>query len=267
MADAPFVKADIVTSSNILTTVQEILQKTPGLHSAFTDVSAYAVQGVDAIEFPKVGPIATQDASNTMEFKNRSYTMDTLPLNIERGHCFLIKNSLAKESKINLTEAELRDGMIAILNDRDASIHTAASATTQTVTRTADIGADIVAARKLLVDNEIKMVPGQQVILANSSDYAAIIKHPLFVDASKLGNGVSVAVSGIAGRIYGFDVYEHTFANTLIASRKGLVYGNHLAPDVNTAPDVKGNGVAWSEVLKFGVKAVQDLKYLSLIHI
>ncbi|WP_417447201.1 hypothetical protein [Kangiella sp.] len=262
MADAPFVKADIVTSSNILEQVQEILQKTPGLHTAFTDVSMYAEMGSDSVEFPKVGPVTTQDATGTMEYKNRSYTMDKLDLSIERGHCFLIKNSLKKESKINLTEAELRDGMISILNDRDQSIHDAAAATTQTVERSADIGNDIVDARKILVDNNVKIIPGQQVLLANSTDFAKILKHTAFTDAAKLANSSVPLVTGAIGRIYGFDVMEHTFAETLIASKRGVVYADHGEPDVNTAPAVKANGTEWSEVLKFGVKAVQDLKYV-----
>lgn len=261
MADAPFVKGDIVTDSAIMEEVQEILQNTPGLHMMFTDVSQYAVQGVDSVEFPKVGPVTTQDASTVMEHKKRTYALDTLALSIERGHCFFVKNSLRKESKINLTEAELRDGMVAILNDRDESIHDALAATTNTVERTADIGDDIVDARKILVDNKVKMIAGQQVILANSSDYAKILKHSSFTDASKLANASVPLVTGSVGRIYGFDVVEHLFDETIIASKKALVYANHLAPDINTAVDVKNNAVEWSEVLKYGVKALQSLAY------
>ena len=268
MADAPFIKSDVaaVIDEKLIPSLQEVLQNTPGFHQTITDVSAYAEQGVDRVEFPKVGPVTTQDATSAMEFKNRTYALDELLLNIERGHCFFVKNSLKKETKINITERELSDGLIAILNDRDEAIHDALSDAADSagnlVERTEDIGDDFVSARKILVDNKVKIVPGGQIAALNSTDMARVLKHPSFTDASKLANAAIPLVTGAIGRIYGFDVYEHNLSESLLYSRKAAVYADHGTLDVNEGTDVKNNGKEWSEVLKFGTKALQGGAYV-----
>jgi hypothetical protein len=265
MADAIFQKSDVavVIDENLIPSLQEILQNTPGFHQTITDVSQYAEMGVDRVEFPKVGPVATQDATNTMEFKKREYALDVLMLNIERGHCFFVKNSLKKESKINITEQELTDGLTAILNDRDEAIHNAMFANAKnSVTRTANIGNDIVEARKKLVDEKVKIVPGGQVAALNSIDMAKVLKDPSFIDASKLANAAIPLVTGAIGRIYGFDVVEHTLEHSLLYSRKAAVYADHGTLDVNEGTAVKDNAKEWSEVLKFGTKVLQDGAYI-----
>jgi hypothetical protein len=265
MSDQKILKSDVaaVIDEKLIPSLQEILQNTPGFHATITDVSQYAEMGVDRVEFPKVGPVETQDATDTMEFKKRTYDLDTLLLNIERGHCFFVKNSLKKESKINITERELSDGAVAILNDRDEAIHNAMYASAKNeVVRSADIGADLVSARKKLIDEKVKILPGQQVAALNSADMAKVLVHPAFQDASKLANSAVPLVTGTIGRIYGFDVFEHTLEHTLLYSRKAAVYADHGTWDVNEGTAVKDNAKEWSEVLKFGTKVLQDGAYI-----
>lgn len=253
-----FAKNQIVTSSQDLPELQERLQRTPGLHMAVLDYSDRATQGVDQISFPKAAPVSSQNAAAAMTLASQSYGLDVLQLSIERGHRFNVKRALKKESRIDIITDQLNAGLTAILNDRDQSIHDAMVAGSgEEVVYTSDIVADIIEARKKLKDAKA-WTNGEMYLALNTSDFAKVLKSPLFQSAEKLAGSMNPAVDGVVGMISGFRVIEHNMESSLAFNRKAAVYADHGQLEIGSTFDTANVADEFAASLKYGVKVLQD---------
>jgi hypothetical protein len=272
MADV--ITGDSATSMLKQTVVAALVQReliaNSVLAGSIRDVSEFAVDGVDEIEFPRHGSFTvTKKVSGTaVDAAALTFGTDKLTLSEHAVIQWLIEKKASKQSVINLETANLLAAARAHAKQVDVDIHTAMITGVSAASPDhiiAFIGstfgrADIVKAMELL---DIQEWPSSDRFLAvHPSDYATMLNITDFIDASKFGSNQPL-INGEIGQIFGMKVLKTTCVTPnrpLVYHRESTVIGFQLTPQFESAKDLANLATRYSLDQLYGVKVTHGGK-------
>lgn len=204
--------------ANISSMAQSFLIQNSVLLPTATNYSALAVPGASSIKLPRSGGFTVGDKSeNTaVDAQIITYAADTISFS-HRTVQFLIEKLAAKQSVVDVVSDAVMKATKALALDLDAKIITAlnsasASAPDHQIVFADTVGdvvakADILAARKLLVDQNIN--PRECYLAVGSEKEAELLALADFIQAERYGSSTPIQ-AGEIGMIYGMKVIVHT---------------------------------------------------------
>jgi N4-gp56 family major capsid protein len=261
---------DAVKQTVVSALVQRELIAQSKLLGTIMDVSQFAVDGLDEIEFPKLGSFSvTKKISGTaVDAAALTYGTDKLLLNQHAVVQWLVEKKANKQAVVNLESANLERAVSAHAKQVDVDIHAAliadvsASAPDHII---AYAGAsfdkeDVLKALELL---DIQEWPSENRFLAvNPAEHKTLLAIDSFIDASKYGSAEPIQ-NGEIGRIYGVPVIK----TTVVTAGRPLVYhmeaaciGFQLNPEFDQDKDLANLGIRYSLDQLYGVKVLQSGK-------
>lgn len=220
MADALMGVTETSASAlaNVSALAQSFLIQNSVLLPTVTNYSALAVPGASSIKLPRSGGFTVGDkAENTaVDAQIITYAADTISFS-HRTVQFLIEKLAAKQSVVDVVQDAVMKATKALALDLDAKIITAlnsasSSAPDHQIVFADTVGdviakADILAARKLLVDQNIN--PRECYLAVGSEKEAELLALADFIQAERYGSNTPI-MNGEIGMIYGMKVIVHT---------------------------------------------------------
>jgi len=240
------------------------------LAGTIRNVSEFAVDGVDEIEFPRTNTFSvTKKTSGTaVDAAALTYATDKLQLNQHAVIQWLLEKKANKQSAINLEAANLLNATLAHAKGVDVDIHAAmiagvsASAPDHIIAFAgASFGrADIVKAMELL---DLQEMPDEGRYLAvNPTEHATLLNITDFVDVSKYGSTAPV-MNGELGQLFGMKVLKSTVVTAgrpIVYQSEACVLGFQLQPQFASQPDLANLATRYSVDQLYGIKVMQSGK-------
>ena len=261
---------DVLKQTLVAAIVQRELIANSVLAGAVRNVSEFAVDGVDEIEFPKHGSFTvTKKVSGTqVDAAALTYGTDKLLLDQHAVIQWMIEKKANKQSVVNLESANLLAAARAHAKQVDVDVHSAliagvsASAPDHVIAYAgASFGrADIVKALELL---DIQEFPSENRFLAvHPSQFADMLNISDFIDASKFGSNQPI-LNGQIGTVFGVRVLKTTVVTAgrpLMFHAESCALGFQLAPSFDSDKDLANLGTRYSLDQLYGVKVMLDGK-------
>jgi len=261
---------DVLKQTIVANLIQRQLIASSVLAGTITNVSQFAVDGIDEIEFPKMDNLAvTKKTSGTaVDAAAISFGTDKLLLNQHAVVQWLIEKKANKQAAINLESAYLMNATKAHAKQVDVDIHAALIAGVSTSAPDhviafagASFGrADIVEAMKLL---DLQEMPAEQRFLAvNPTEHATLLNIADFIDASKYGS-TSPVQNGEIGQLFGMKVLKSTVVTAgrpIVFQSEACVLGFQLNPQFDNQKDLANLATRYSVDQLYGVKVTQSGK-------
>jgi hypothetical protein len=255
---------DVLKQTVVAALVQRELIASAVLAGSIKDVTEFAVDGMDEIEFPKHGSFTvTKKVSGTpVDAQALSWGTDKLLLDQHAVIQWLIEKKAKKQAAVNLETANLLAAARAHAKQVDADIHAAliagvsASSPDHVIAYAgAEFGrADIVKGMELLDNAEFPA--GDRFLAVNPAEYAAMLNLTDFIDASKYGSSRPV-VNGEIGEVFGMKVLKTsvvTAGRPLIYHSESAVIGFQLAPEYDMDKDLGNLAIRHSLDQLYGIK-------------
>lgn len=259
---AAYEKTDIqkVIDQEIVPGLREVLRERVGFTARVLDKSAYAVEGIETIHFPYRDKRVAQSTTVTgsLNAVAGARKRDSLDLSIVLGDAFTLSRHLAKEANARIAEEELSEIVNAIMQARDQRVYTVLNAAAfHTVERTTSIMDDIADMRKKLRDNKVPVQTGEVTLGLNNSDFAKVTKSDDFAKVDSFGSkGEQLKSEGVVGKIYGMNVMEHDYAESLAFHKNAAAFADHGELLVMKAENPLEMGDTFSVSLKGNAKAL-----------
>lgn len=258
---------DAMKQTLVAALVQRELIAKSVLFGTIMDVSQFAVQGADEIEFPKLGSFSvTKKTSGTaVDAAALTYATDKLLLNQHAVVQWLIEKKANAQAAINLESANLQRAISAHAKQVDVDIHAALIAGVSTSAPDHVIAfagasfdkADIVEAMKLL-DNQEFPAEGRY-LAVNPAEHATMLNIDNFIDASKYGSNMPV-MNGEIGQVFGMKVLKSTVVTAgrpVIYQAESSCIGFQLQPTFDNQKDLANLATRYSLDQLYGVKVLQ----------
>lgn len=256
--------------ANISNMAQSFLIQQSVLLPTVTSYSSLAVPGASSIKLPRSGGFTVGDkAENTaVDAQIITYAADSITFS-HRTVQFLVEKLAQKQSVVDVVQDAVMKATKALALDVDTKILAqlalaSASAPdhqllfTDTVTDVV-AKADILAARKLLIDQNIN--PRECYIAVGSEKEAELLAISDFIDASKYGSN-SPIMAGEIGMIYGMKVVVHTSVVDQMyiwhPSACGYAFSQNIELDFDK--DLANIGTRYSLDYIFGAKVLDSGK-------
>jgi N4-gp56 family major capsid protein len=264
------VATDVLKKTLVASIVQRELIASSVLAASVRDVTEFAEDGADEIDFPRHGSFTvTKKVSGTaVEAAALTYAADKLQLNQQAVVQWLIEKKAQKQSAVNLETANLLAAARAHAKQVDVDIHAAMIAGVSTAAPDHVIAfagatfgrADIVEGLKLL---DLQEYPSSDRFLAvNPTEYATMLNIADFIDASKYGSTQPI-MNGEIGQVFGMRVLKSTVVTAgrpLIYHRESLVLGFQMAPELDSDKDLANLATRYSLDQLYGLKVMQSGK-------
>jgi hypothetical protein len=261
---------DAMKQTIVANIVQRQLIAKSVLAGSIRNVSEFAVDAIDEIEFPKLSNFAvTKKVSGTpVDAAALTYATDKLLLNEHAVVQWLIEKKANKQSAINLESANLLNAAAAHAKQVDVDIHAAMIAGVSAAGPDhiiafagASLGrADIVEGMKLL---DLQEYPSEGRYLAvNPTEHAVLLNITDFIDVSKYGSTQPVQ-NGELGMLFGMKVLKSTVVlagRPLIYQAEAAVLGFQLAPMFDNQKDLANLATRYSLDQLYGCKVMQSGK-------
>jgi N4-gp56 family major capsid protein len=272
MADV--ITGDVVTDALKQTIVASIVQRQLIAKSVIAgtirNVSEFAVDGVDEIEFPKMSNFAvTKKVSGTaVDAAALTWGTDKLLLDQHAVVQWLVEKKANKQSAVNLESASLLNAANAHAKQVDVDIHAAMIADVSAAGPDhiiafagASFGrADIVKAMELL---DIQEFPAEQrYLLVHPTEHATLLNITDFVDANRYGSREAI-MNGEIGQLFGMKVLKSTVCTAgrpLVYQAEAAVLGFQLAPQFDQDKDLANLATRYSLDQLYGCKVMQSGK-------
>lgn len=258
---------DAMKATLIANIVQRQLIAKSVLAATVRNVSEFAIDGIDEIEFPKTSNFAvTKKVSGTaVDAAALTYSTDKLLLDQHAVVQWLIEKKANKQSAINLETANLLNAANAHAKQVDVDIHAAmiagvsASGPDHIIAFAgASFGrADIVKAMELL---DLQEIPSELRYLAvNPTDHATLLNITDFIDVSKYGSSAPV-MNGEIGQLFGMKVLKSTVVTAgrpLAYQQEAVALGFQLLPQFDQDKDLANLSTRYSLDQLYGAKVMQ----------
>jgi hypothetical protein len=268
MADV--ITGDVATDAMKQTIVANLIQReliaSTVLAGTILDVSSFAVDGLDEIEFPKLGSFAvTKKVSGTpVSAAALTYGTDKLLLDQHAVIQWLIEKKSNKQAAINLELANLQSAARAHAKQVDVDIHAALIAGVSAAAPDHVIAyagasfdkADIVKALELLDNQEFPTA--DRYLAVNPAEYATMLNIDGFVDASKFGSNAPV-MNGQIGEVFGVKVLKTTVVTAgrpLVYHKESSAIGFQLTPSFESDKDLANLATRYSVDQLYGIKVM-----------
>jgi hypothetical protein len=240
------------------------------LAGTIRNVSEFAVDGVDEIEFPRTNnfSVVKKTSGTAVEAAALTYGTDKLLLDQHAVIQWLLEKKANKQSAINLEAANLLNATAAHAKGVDVDIHAAliagvsASGPDHIIAFAgASFGrADIVKAMELL---DLQEMPDEGRFLAvNPTEHATLLNITDFIDVSKYGSTAPV-MNGELGQLFGMKVLKSTVVTAgrpIVYQAESCVLGFQLQPTFASQPDLANLATRYSVDQLYGVKVMQSGK-------
>lgn len=256
--------------ANVSNMAQTFLIQNSVLLPTATNYSALAVPGASSIKLPRSGGFSVGDKSeNTaVDAQIITYAADSITFS-HRTVQFLVEKLAQKQSVVDVVQDAVMKATKALALDVDtkilAQLALASSSAPDHQLVFADTSgdvvakADILAARKLLIDQNIN--PRECFIAVGSEKEAELLAISDFIDASKYGSN-SPIMMGEIGMIYGMRVIVHTSITdqmyTWHPSAVGYAFSQNIELDFDK--DLANIGTRYSLDYIFGAKVLDSGK-------
>lgn len=211
------------TSATSKAEISKIAQKYLVQESKFlnlvTNYSSLAVPGSSSIKVPKAGgfTVASKAENTAASASTSAFTVDTISLDQHRYVQFLVEDIAGKQASVDVVSEYLLRASKDLALDMDkkiiAELRLASSSLPDHQIKFTDATnedielADILAARKLLIDQNID--PRECYMSVGSDQEAHMLKIANFIEAEKYGSNMPI-LNGEIGMIYGMKVIVHT---------------------------------------------------------
>lgn len=256
--------------ANISNMAQSFLIQQSVLLPTVTNYSSLAVPGASSIKLPRSGGFTVGDkAENTaVNAQIITYAADSITFS-HRTVQFLVEKLAQKQSVVDVVQDAVMKATKALALDVDtkilAQLALASSSAPDHQLLFADTvtdvvaKADILAARKLLIDQNIN--PRECYIAVGSEKEAELLAISDFIDASKYGSN-SPIMAGEIGMIYGMKVVVHTSVVDQMyiwhPSACGYAFSQNIELDFDK--DLANIGTRYSLDYIFGAKVLDSGK-------
>lgn len=257
-----YTKAELqkTITEKLVPALQEKLREKTGFAAATRNRSDLAVKGVDTIRFPydTLASIEEIAVDGSLTLDKVTYKSDTLTLDGVLGRAFALKRHLNIESVLNLAVEEMANTVGSMKVQRDKKIYdelVSAFDATNKIVRSGDSRTDVIALRKKLFDNKVPF-DGNVYLAVNSTDMAAILDTPGFVEADKLGSDQAVR-EGVIGKIFGMLVLEHNYDETIAFHRNAVNWADQGEMIVMSQENATAISDDFSISMKFGQQAAK----------
>lgn len=264
------VATDVLKQTVIASIVQRELIAGSVLAGTVRNVTEFAVDGMDEIEFPKHSSFTvTKKVSGTpVDASALTWGTDKLLLNEHAVIQWLIEKKANKQSVVNLESANLLAAAKAHAKQVDVDVHAALIAGVSTASPDhviafagASFGrADIVKALELL---DLQEMPTEGRFLAvNPTEFATMLNIDNFVDASKFGSNAPI-LNGQIGQVFGMPVLKTTAVTAgrpVVYHMDALALGFQLAPQFDSQKDLANLATRYSLDQLYGMKVMQSGK-------
>lgn len=261
MAAIGATQMDPTKKAAIAEKVQRELKAKAILGGTVFDVSKFAQPGVKQVSFPKFGSFTVENRASATAGTPQviSSTVDTLDLNYKAYLSWIIDSNDALQSAVTWQAELAMRAASAHARYVDSAILAELGNVAQVATGVTSLStkADVVALRKLMVDNHVN--PADCYLVASSDEYANILNQSDFVSADKMG--AAALVTGVVGKILSLNVVEHPGLGSgfFVYHPEGIALGFQAAPNMATQPDLDYGSTAEKTVMDqlFGVKGLQ----------
>ena len=268
MADALMGVTETMASAlaNISNMAQSFLIQNSVLLPTVTNYSNLAVPGASSIKLPRSGGFTVGDKSeNTaVDAQIITYAADSITFS-HRTVQFLVEKLAQKQSVVDVVQDAVMKATKALALDTDVKVLeqlalASSSAPDHQIVFADTSGdvvgkADILAARKLLIDQNVN--PRECYIAVGSEKEAELLAISDFIDASKYGSNMPIMLGEI-GMIYGMRVIVHTSITdqmyTWHPSAVGYAFSQNIELDFDK--DLANIGTRYSLDYIFGAKVL-----------
>lgn len=261
-------QTDAMKQTIVAALVQRQLIAKSVIAGTVRNVSEFAIDGVDEVEFPKTSNFAvTKKVSGTpVDAAALTYGTDKLLLNQHAVIQWLIEKKANKQSAINLETANLLNAAAAHAKQVDVDLHAAmiagvsASGPDHIIAYAgASFGrADIVKAMELL---DIQEIPSElRYLLVHPTEHATMLNITDFTDANRYGS-VKPIMNGEIGEIFGMKVLKSTVVTAgrpLVYQAESTVLGFQLLPQFDSQKDLANLATRYSLDQLYGAKVMQS---------
>ena len=262
------VATDAMKQTIIANIVQRQLIAKSVLAATVRNVSEFAVDGSDEIEFPKTSnfTVVKKVSGTAVSAAALTYSTDKLLLNEHAVIQWLIEKKANKQSAINLETANLLNAANAHAKQVDLDIHAAMIAGVSAAGPDHVIAfagatfgrADIVKAMELL---DIQEIPNELRYMAiHPSEFATLLNITDFVDASKFGSSAPL-INGEIGQLFGMKVLKSTVVTAgrpVIYQQEACALGFQLLPQFDSDKDLSNLAMRYSLDQLYGAKVMQS---------
>jgi len=256
--------------ANVSALAQSFLIQNSILLPTVTDYSRLAVQGASSIKLPRSGAftVGTKAENTAVEAQVITYVSDSITFT-HRTVQFLVEKLALKQSAVDVVTDAVMKASKALALDFDAQIITQLELASSSapdhqivfVDTSTDVvaKADILAARKLLVDQKVN--PRECFLAYGSEKEAELLALADFVQAERYGNNSAILLGEI-GTIYGMKVLIHTsITDYMLAwhpSAVGYAFSQNIEIDFDK--DIANIGTRYSLDSIFGAKVLDTGK-------
>lgn len=256
--------------ANVNNMAQSFLIQESVLLPTVTDYSYLAVPGAKSIDLPRSGGFTVADKQQNVsaEAQALTYTSDQITFS-HRQVQFLIEKKASREALLDVVSDNVMKASKALALDVDAKIiaqlELASSSAPDHQVVFADTSgdviakADILAARKLLVDQYIN--PRECYIAVGSEKESELLALADFIQAERYGSNTPI-MNGEIGMIYGMKVIVHTsISDFMLAwhpSAIGVAFSQGIEVDFDK--DLANIGTRYSLDYMFGAKVLDGGK-------
>ena len=247
--------------------VQKQLIEKSVVVSGITDVSEFALPGLDNIDFPRMDNFTVQKKKEDekVSAKKITFATDRLPLDQEAVVQWIIPKRSGTQSRIALESAAIANAAAAHALQADVDVIEAmAAGAGDSVTLSGDFGvAEIAEMRKKMRQNWFSTLG---LTLAVSEDFEEdLLNDANFLNAEKLGSD-AVVREGFLGRALGIDVVVSTEMTTargaraLLYHKQSTVIGFQSGPDYEEESALEHLGRRYSLDQLYGYKVLNSGK-------
>lgn len=261
---------DVLKQTIVAGIVQRQLIAKSVVAGTIRNVSEFAQDGVDEIEFPRMSNFAvTKKTSGTpVDAAALTWGTDKLLLDQHAVVQWLVEKKANKQAAVNLESASLLNASNAHAKQVDVDIHAAmiagvsASGPDHIIAFAgASFGrADIVKAMELLDIQE--MPPEQRYLLVHPTEHATLLNITDFVDANRYGSREAI-LNGEIGQLFGMKVLKSTVCTVgrpLVYQAEAAVLGFQLMPQFDSDKDLANLATRYSLDQLYGTKVMQSGK-------
>lgn len=261
---------DAMKQTIVANMVQRELIAQSVLLGSIMDVSSFAQDGMDEIEFPKLGSatVVKKVSGTPVTAGALTYGTDKLLLDQHAVVQWLIEKKANKQSAITLEAANLQRAVSAHAKQVDVDIHAMLIAGVSTSAPDHVIAfegasfdkADIINAMVLLDNQEFPSA--ERYLAVNPAEHGAMLKVDGFIDASKYGSNMPV-MNGEIGQVLGMRVLKSTVVTAgrpLIYQKECACIGFQLNPEFDQQKSLENLGTLYSLDQLYGLKIFQSGK-------
>lgn len=273
MANITKASIDAASQEIVDSLVQQELIQSLVLAPTLNDVSARVMGGMDKLKLPRTGSFTAAAKSDGVDLTTQALTFATDDLSLDQyyGVYTTVERIASLQANVDLLGEVAKRMASALAYEMDAKIYaqmklTSASAPDHRLVydNTSTLGKnDFVVAKKLLKIQNVPMTDGKLYCAISPEREADILKLADFVDADKWQQGSEAKLTGVIGKIYGFNIVVSNVvedAASIFYHSDHVAWARQLQPTMDTAANVAALGVDVALSHLYGCKVTQSGK-------